>query len=119
MRKWAWTSITESAYRRGNRRTDRGVSLPKLAVVMTPDRVADVCGPDARQLLDDRFEVSWAGADLSPAAAEKLVVGSDVVLTSWGTPQLEKAWWDGGNGPKVVAHAAGSVKKLVDPAILE
>jgi phosphoglycerate dehydrogenase-like enzyme len=86
---------------------------------MTPDRVADVCGPDARQLLDDRFEVTWAGADLSPATVEKLVVGSDVVLTSWGTPHLEKAWWAGGNGPKVVAHAAGSVKKLVDPAILE
>ncbi|TDU84301.1 phosphoglycerate dehydrogenase-like enzyme [Kribbella voronezhensis] len=93
--------------------------MPKLAVVMTPDRVADVCGPDARQLLDDRFEVSWAGADLSPAAVEKLVVGCDVVLTSWGTPQLEKAWWSGGAGPKVVAHAAGSVKKLIDPAILE
>ncbi|WP_112247314.1 hydroxyacid dehydrogenase [Kribbella monticola] len=93
--------------------------MPKLAVVMTPDRVDDVCGPDARQLLDDRFEVSWAGADLSPAAVEKLVVGSDVVLTSWGTPHLEPAWWSGGAGPKVVAHAAGSVKKLVDPAILE
>jgi phosphoglycerate dehydrogenase-like enzyme len=86
---------------------------------MTPDRVADVCGPDALQLLDDRFEVSWAGADLSPAAVERLVVGSDVVLTSWGTPQLDKDWWAGGDGPKVVAHAAGSVKKLVDPAILE
>ena len=93
--------------------------MPKLAVVMTPDRVADVCGPDARQLLDDRFEVSWAGADLSPATVEKLVVGSDVVLSGWGTPHLDKAWWADGNGPKVVAHAAGSVKRLVDPAILE
>ena len=93
--------------------------MPKLAVVMTPDRVADVCGPDARHLLDDRFEVTWAGTDLSPDAVEKLVVGSDVVLTSWGTPHLEKAWWNGGDGPKVVAHAAGSVKKLIDPAILD
>lgn len=93
--------------------------MPKLAVVMTPDRVADVCGPDARQLLDDRFEVSWSGADLSPAAVEKLVVGSEVVLTSWGTPHLAKEWWAGGDGPKAVAHAAGSVKKLVDPAVLE
>ena len=72
-----------------------------------------------RRLLDDRFEVSWAGTDLSPATVEKLVVGSDVVLTSWGAPHLDKAWWADGNGPKVVAHAAGSVKKLVDPAILE
>jgi phosphoglycerate dehydrogenase-like enzyme len=86
---------------------------------MTPDRVADVCGPDARQLLDDRFEVTWADADLSPGAVEKLVVGSEVVLTSWGTPRLDKAWWAGGDGPKVVAHAAGSVKKLIDPAILD
>jgi phosphoglycerate dehydrogenase-like enzyme len=93
--------------------------LSKLAVVMTPERADDVCSPETRELLDQRFEVSWAGADFSPEAVADLAAGSDVVLTSWGTPHLDKAIWTDGNGPKVVAHAAGSVKKLIDPVILE
>lgn len=93
--------------------------MSKLAVVMTPERADDVCSPATRKLLADRFEVSWAGAELSPEVVADLAAGSDVVLTSWGTPHLDKAIWADGNGPKVVAHAAGTVKKLVDPAILE
>lgn len=93
--------------------------MSKLAVVMTPERADDVCSPETRKLLAERFEVSWAGADLSPEVVADLAAGSDVVLTSWGTPHLDKAIWADGNGPKVVAHAAGTVKKLVDPAILE
>jgi phosphoglycerate dehydrogenase-like enzyme len=86
---------------------------------MTPERADDVCSPQTRQLLADRFEVSWAGPDLSPGVVADLAARSDVVLTSWGTPHLDKAIWSDGNGPKVVAHAAGSVKKLIDPVILE
>lgn len=93
--------------------------MPKLAVVMTPERADDVCSPETRELLAAKFDVSWAGPDLSPNAVPGLVLGSDVVLTSWGTPHLDKVLWADGNGPKVVAHAAGSVKKLVDPAILD
>ncbi|GAA1570240.1 hydroxyacid dehydrogenase [Kribbella sancticallisti] len=93
--------------------------MSKLAVVMTPERADDVCSPATRALLADRFEVSWAGSDLSPQMVADLAAGSDVVLTSWGTPPLDKAIWADGNGPKAVAHAAGSVKKLIDPVILE
>jgi len=93
--------------------------LSKLAVAMTPERADDVCSPETRELLDQRFEVSWAGADVSPEAVADLASGSEVVLTSWGTPHLDKAIWADGNGPKVVAHAAGSVKKLIDPLVLE
>jgi len=93
--------------------------LSKLAVAMTPERADDVCSPETRELLGRRFEVSWAGADVSPEAVAELAAGSEVVLTSWGTPHLDKAIWADGTGPKVVAHAAGSVKKLIDPVILE
>ena len=86
---------------------------------MTPQRVADVCDAETRHLLEDRFEVTWAGPQLNPTALPDLVAGSDVVLTSWGTPHLDPAIWTGGNGPSVVAHAAGSVKKLVDPVVFD
>jgi phosphoglycerate dehydrogenase-like enzyme len=86
---------------------------------MTPQRVADVCDDATRHLLEDRFEVTWAGPQLDTAALPDLVAGSDVVLTSWGTPHLDAAIWTGGDGPSVVAHAAGSVKKLVEPAVFD
>jgi phosphoglycerate dehydrogenase-like enzyme len=90
--------------------------VPRLAVAMTPTRVADVCDAATRELLEERFDVTWAGEQLELAP---LVAGSDVVLTSWGTPHLDAALWAGGSGPSVVAHAAGSVKKLVDPVVFD
>ncbi|WP_238161401.1 hydroxyacid dehydrogenase [Kribbella antibiotica] len=104
----------------------------RLAALLSPARAADVVDPATRRLLDERFEVVWAGeqhlagvddptkpAALDPAAVPELAAGADVVLTSWGTPTLGKELWSAGTGPKVVAHAAGTVKNLIDPAILD
>ena len=93
--------------------------MPRLAIAMTPQRAADVCSAETRRLLEERFELVWAGAQLSGEQLPDLLAGCDVVLTSWGTPHLDVALWAGGGGPSVVAHAAGSVKKLVDPVILD
>ncbi|HZX02148.1 hydroxyacid dehydrogenase [Kribbella sp.] len=54
---------------------------------------------------------------LDPAAVAELAAGAEVLLTSWGTPRLGKELWAAG-GPKVVAHAAGTVKNLVEPGVL-
>jgi phosphoglycerate dehydrogenase-like enzyme len=104
----------------------------RLTALFTPERADDVVDPQTRQLLEDRFDVVWAAPEhavgpgspgrapaLDQAAVPKLVAGADVLLTSWGTPHLGKELWADGNGPKVVAHAAGSVKNLIDPVILE
>ncbi|MEV0789994.1 hydroxyacid dehydrogenase [Kribbella sp. NPDC050459] len=105
---------------------------PRLAALMSPDRATDVVDASTRQLLEERFEVVWATADhtagpgspakppaLAPDAVPALAEGADVLLTSWGTPHLGKELWADGNGPKVVAHAAGTVKNLIDPVILD
>ncbi|TCO28453.1 phosphoglycerate dehydrogenase-like enzyme [Kribbella steppae] len=106
--------------------------MPRLAALFTPERADDVVDLQTRRLLEDRFEVVWAGAEhaagpgspgkppaLDPAALPGLVAGADVLLTSWGTPHLPKSLWSDGKGPNVVAHAAGSVKNLIDPVVLE
>jgi phosphoglycerate dehydrogenase-like enzyme len=92
--------------------------LTRLAVVMTPERADDVISADTRELLAQKFDVSWA-EDVSPETVAALAKDSDVLLTSWGTPHLDKTIWADGNGPKAVAHAAGSVKKLIDPTVLD
>ncbi|MFD7155267.1 hydroxyacid dehydrogenase [Kribbella sp. NPDC059898] len=56
---------------------------------------------------------------IDPAAVGELAAGAEVLLTSWGTPRLGKELWADGRGPKVVAHAAGTVKNLIDPVVLE
>jgi phosphoglycerate dehydrogenase-like enzyme len=93
--------------------------VPRLAVAITPTRLSDVCDSATRALLEEHFDVVWAGQQLRPAELAKLVAGSDVVLTSWGTPHLDAALWADGAGPSVIAHAAGSVKRLVDPAVFD
>ncbi|WP_329457868.1 hydroxyacid dehydrogenase [Streptomyces sp. NBC_01497] len=103
--------------------------MSKLAVAMTPERAADVCGPDARRLIEEHFDVTWAEQEMSArerAAGEltwdvvaRLAAGRDVLLTSWGTPHLDSSLWADGGGPRVVAHAAGTVKKLLDREVLD
>jgi len=90
--------------------------LSRLVMAMTPERAADVCSAETRSRLEELFEVTWAGPRFDVV---ELAVGSDVLITSWGTPGLDPAIWADGNGPSVVAHAAGSVKKLVDPVIFD
>jgi len=85
---------------------------------MTPERADDVISADTRESLAQNFDVSWA-EDVSHDTVAALAKDSDVLLTSWGTPHLDKSLWADGNGPRAVAHAAGSVKKLIDPAVLD
>ncbi|GAA1517986.1 hydroxyacid dehydrogenase [Kribbella lupini] len=92
--------------------------MTKLAVLMTAERAADVIDPLTRELIEQRFAVTWA-PDTNPETVIALSKDADAVLTSWGTPHLDQSIWANGAGPRVVAHAAGSVKKLVDPAIFD
>lgn len=91
----------------------------KLAVAMTPQRVDDVCGQELRREIEGSYEVVWGGARMSGAQVARLAVGSDVLLTGWGTPHLDRSIWAGADGPRVVAHAAGTVKKLLDREVLD
>ncbi|MFJ5848143.1 hydroxyacid dehydrogenase [Streptomyces sp. NPDC092903] len=106
--------------------------IPRLAALISPERAADVIDAETHRLLDERFDVVWAEAGhatgpaqpgspagLDPAALTELATGADVLLTSWGTPKLGNELWAGGRGPKAVAHAAGTVKHLIDPVILD
>lgn len=89
-----------------------------LTMAMTPARAADVCNAATRELLEARFEVRWASATLDAAELAELAAGSDVLVTSWGTPHLDTALFTVPGAPTVVAHAAGSIKWLVDSEVL-
>lgn len=88
-------------------------------MVMTPDRVADVCDEEAWGLAEARFDVVRASEALDDRELRELLDGADVAITSWGTPTLPTELFSDGRGPTVIAHAAGSVKKLLPPGLLE
>lgn len=90
-----------------------------LSAVISPERADDICDPQTRAWLEAAFDVKWGTAELGKGEVADLVSRADVVLSSWGTPHLETEWLTAGAGTKAVAHAAGSVKRLVDATAME
>lgn len=90
-----------------------------LTMAMTPARAADVCDQQTRRLLEEMFDVRWGSAAFGPEELAVLARGSEVLLTSWGTPHLEPDLFAGTGAPTVIAHAAGSIKWLVDGSVLD
>lgn len=88
--------------------------MTRLSAVITPARVDDICAPATRAWLESTFDVRWASSELSQEEVADLISGAEVVLTSWGTPPLPTHLFTQQGGPRAVAHAAGSVKRLLD-----
>jgi len=92
--------------------------MTTLVMAMTPDRASDVCCTSTRRHLEERFDVRWGTGDFGVDELKRLLPGSDVVVTSWGTPTLTADMLAAKDAPKVVAHAAGTIKNVIDPAAL-
>lgn len=113
MQNSTWTGIASASYGTQDAEITRGAApMTTLAMAMTPTRAADVCDEETRALLEDRFEVRWAGDHLDQAEVARLADGAEIMITSWGTPSLPAELFSDG-GPRIVAHAAGTVKRLV------
>lgn len=93
--------------------------MTTLVMAMNPERAADVCCPETRIRLEQRFDVRWGTEGFGVDELKRLLPGSDVVVTSWGTPTLTAEMLAAPDAPKVVAHAAGTIKNVIDPAALE
>lgn len=88
-----------------------------VAVAIAPDRLASVATDGALAFLRDSYETRFAKVPLDDTSLANLLEGADVALTSWGTPQLRLANLTGDSRVRIVAHAAGSVRRLFpDPS---
>ncbi len=54
---------------------------------------------------------------LSDADMQRLIRGADACVTCWGTPKLTEAMLQAAPDLKLVAHAAGTIKNLIPPAL--
>jgi phosphoglycerate dehydrogenase-like enzyme len=88
---------------------------PQIVVAPSSARLADVCNDRCRQLIDEHFTPEWndTGHELSADELANRLPGATAVLTSWGTPPIA----DPPKELRAVAHAAGSVKRLVSREI--
>lgn len=81
---------------------------PKVCLLMTSGLEDNLFNKQARQELDEICEVlSWQPVQGPPYP------DVDIVLASWGTPKYDKQLFEAMPSLKMVAYAAGTIKKIV------
>jgi phosphoglycerate dehydrogenase-like enzyme len=92
----------------------------RVAALPPPEIIARVFREEDWAALGDAADVvSNTGDRMAPDAAAGLAAGADVVITSWATAPLTPALFDAAPGLRLVAHAAGSVRHIFPPDVLE
>jgi phosphoglycerate dehydrogenase-like enzyme len=94
---------------------------PRVLYLPPPSHTARVFQPETHAALLEEFDVQTVekeGRVTSEELAER-VAGCDAVVTGWGSPALTPAVFERADRLRLVAHAAGSVKFLFTPEVVE
>lgn len=93
---------------------------PRVVVAPGKQRLDDVCSPECRGLIERHFDPIYnGGTELRrPELADQLQTAS-VLLTSWGSPELDEETLCAAPDLVAIGHAAGSVKRLVPRSAFE
>jgi phosphoglycerate dehydrogenase-like enzyme len=93
---------------------------PTVALLLTAVTRQRVLAPEAEQNLAAFARVvAPPGATLTPADLPGLLAGARACLTGWGTPPLSDALLAAHPDLRLIAHTAGSIRRLVSRAALE
>ena len=92
---------------------------PRVALLIPASRQPEVLTPEALAHLHEVAEVIGGDQEASEIAATlpSLLADADACLTGWGTPPLPESALDSARHLRLIAHTAGSVKRLVPPSI--
>ena len=92
---------------------------PAVAILLAPE-VRALVFPDAvRERLAAFARVLESDGPLARRDAARLLEEADGAITSWKSPRLTAEMARDARRLRIIAHAAGSVKALVDPAFFE
>lgn len=87
---------------------------PVVAILMPYGTRAHMLSPEAERELAAFARVrAPAASGMSRDALERLLDGAVACLTGWGTPPLDEALLNAAPDLRLVAHTAGSIRKLV------
>jgi phosphoglycerate dehydrogenase-like enzyme len=90
------------------------VAIPPQLYHQLFDRMADNTLRSLVEITFNTEERPWDATEL----AHRLV-GHDLVITGWGTPTFTPAVLAAATDLKLIAHSAGSIKKLLPPPVFE
>src|SRR5213594_3193554 len=96
-----------------------GTTRPLVALLIPTNRQAEMLTPDALSYLRRVAEVREVAGDSAAVAARlaPLLADADACLTGWGTPTISEEAVEGAARLRLIAHCAGSVKRLIPPGV--
>ncbi|GAA3413291.1 hydroxyacid dehydrogenase [Paenibacillus hodogayensis] len=92
----------------------------KIALLMDQenlDSLFDAAHRKRLTRLGNVVTVTKPGA-LTPERSAALIEGADIAVTSWGCPPLDQAILEQAPGLRLIMHAAGTVKRIVTPEVV-
>jgi phosphoglycerate dehydrogenase-like enzyme len=94
---------------------------PRIYVAFRPSLYDVLFLPETDLALRELGEVTFHDSEVNLSSEELAlrIAGVDAVLTSWGAPRFTPQVLDAADRLKVVAHAAGSIRSLLPPAVFE
>lgn len=92
---------------------------PKLAFAMAADKTRHVFDDEALARLARTCDVAQAAPleEFSSPGARKVLGDIDILVTGWGCPMVTAEVVRAAPNLKLIAHAAGTVKFTLDPAV--
>ncbi|MGW2216082.1 hydroxyacid dehydrogenase [Nonomuraea sp. NPDC001684] len=93
---------------------------PRAVLAMAPGVREEVFGHEALRRLGELTELhDQVLHEVGSPDALRALAGAEVLVTGWGCPKIDAGLLDRAPGLRLVAHAAGTVKTFLDPAVLE
>jgi phosphoglycerate dehydrogenase-like enzyme len=87
---------------------------PPVALIIQPSWREAILGAETETALGSFAEIiDMPGVRLTEKHLPRLLADAEACLTSWETPPLSKAALDAAPHLKLIAHAAGTIKRLV------
>jgi phosphoglycerate dehydrogenase-like enzyme len=95
-------------------------SLPRVAILLTPAMRTQMLTPEAlKQLATVASVVTPQGNSLNASDLPQLLDGAIAALSGWGTPPLSDELISSQPSLMLVAHTAGTVRRLISESALE
>ena len=94
---------------------------PRILIALRSTLFDLLFAPAQQARLRALGEVTMPGHEdnLSEAQLTQLIGGHDIVITSWGTPTFSAAVLAAADRLKLIAHSAGSIKRLLPPPVFD
>lgn len=94
---------------------------PLALFAMTAENVPQVFPPEVLARLRESVEIDPAlvAEDFSDPRVREVLAATEVLVTGWGCPRIDRAVLDAAPRLRAILHSAGSVKGFVTPEVWE